>query len=188
MSGLAGLWLFSYLWSVFAVWAVLSVVSRCRAIFDLSEQSINPDLCVCLSLSLSFTLSLDLKCSLFVSLFFCFSRCSVVRCGSALLPNGCCHVGHTNSSGPKAPKMQQNSICSIHLSLQTSSPSPNEMLHVLVLELNQSIYNILFLKPFSKDHSFMKPFTLSFVNSYSFKNYCCPTFEIHLSKMYLICI
>ncbi len=104
MSGLAGLWWFSCLWSVFAVWAVLSVVSRFRVIFDLSEQSINPDLCVSLSLSLSFTPSLNLKCSLFVSQCFYFSQCSVVRHGSALLPNGCCLVGHTNSSGPKAPK------------------------------------------------------------------------------------
>lgn len=82
---------------------------RGRAIFDLSEQSINPDLCESLPLSLYFTLSLNLKCSLFVSQCFYFSQCSVVRHGSALLQNGCCIVGHTNSSGPKAPKVQQNS-------------------------------------------------------------------------------
>ncbi len=155
MSGLAGLWWFRCLWRVFAVWAFLCCF-RCRATFDLSEQSINPDLCESLALSLYFTLSLNLKCSLFVSQCFYFSQCSVVRHGSALLPNGCCIVGHTNSSGPKSPKVQQNSISSLHFSLQTPSPPPppppNEVLLVLVLELNRSIYHTLFLKPFAKVH------------------------------------
>lgn len=158
---------------LFAVWADRSVVSRCKAIFDLSEQSINPDLSVSLSLSLYFTLPLNLKCSFFVTQCFYFIGCSVVRHGSPLLPNGCCIVGHTNSSGPTPQKCKKTPF---FLSTSHSSVSFKlfQMILVLVFETKPFHISIFQYAVSQTKHSFI--YLQFYIDSC--KLFSCQTFEI----------